>query len=134
MTWRIMWSDFSFLKCYWLLGSIKNSSLWKTVAWFNIDNDFIFNTTNSQCGSKNFLSLKTFSYVQHSGFFHMALGCWGLLTFGPQVCKGYGSFTFFLIYILGGISGNLTSFLHTAEPTVGGTVRTLQLHFLLFIV
>ncbi|KAM4123819.1 hypothetical protein ACJW30_01G186900 [Castanea mollissima] len=57
----------------------------------------------------------------HSGFFHMALGCWGLLTFGPQVCKGYGSFTFFLIYILGGISGNLISFLHTAEPTVGGT-------------
>lgn len=56
----------------------------------------------------------------------MALGCWGLLTFGPQVCKGYGSFTFFLIYVLGGISGNLTSFLHTPEPTVGGTVRELQ--------
>lgn len=51
----------------------------------------------------------------------MALGCWGLLTFGPQVCRVYGSFTFFLIYILGGISGNLTSFLHTPEPTVGGT-------------
>uniref|UniRef100_A0A2N9FE45 Peptidase S54 rhomboid domain-containing protein n=1 Tax=Fagus sylvatica TaxID=28930 RepID=A0A2N9FE45_FAGSY len=57
----------------------------------------------------------------HSGLFHMALGCWGLLTFGPRVCKGYGSFTFFLIFILGGISGNLISFLHTPEPTVGGT-------------
>ncbi|KAG2714958.1 hypothetical protein I3760_03G053600 [Carya illinoinensis] len=57
----------------------------------------------------------------HSGALHMALGCWGLLTFGPQVCRVYGSFTFFLIYILGGISGNLTSFLHTPEPTVGGT-------------
>lgn len=44
-----------------------------------------------------------------------------LLTFGPQVCRGYGSFTFFLIYILGGISGNLTSFLHTPDLTVGGT-------------
>nr|AIY60673.1 rhomboid protein Illhe_RBL9 [Illicium henryi] len=57
----------------------------------------------------------------HSGFLHVALGCWALLTFGPQVCRGYGSFTFFLIYILGGICGNLTSFIHTPEPTVGGT-------------
>ncbi|XP_002516742.3 RHOMBOID-like protein 9, chloroplastic isoform X1 [Ricinus communis] len=57
----------------------------------------------------------------HSGVFHMALGCWSLLTFGPQVSRGYGSFTFVLIFILGGISGNLTSFLHTPEPTVGGT-------------
>ncbi|KAK6913482.1 Peptidase S54, rhomboid domain [Dillenia turbinata] len=57
----------------------------------------------------------------HSGLLHVALGCWVLLTFGPQVCRGYGSFTFFLIYILGGISGNLTSFLHTAELTVCGT-------------
>ncbi|KAF5737894.1 hypothetical protein HS088_TW13G00785 [Tripterygium wilfordii] len=57
----------------------------------------------------------------HSGFFHVALGCWSLVTFGPQICRNYGSFTFLLIYILGGISGNLTSFLHTPEPTVGGT-------------
>ncbi|KDP32935.1 hypothetical protein JCGZ_12966 [Jatropha curcas] len=57
----------------------------------------------------------------HSGVFHVALGCWSLLTFGPRVCQGYGSFTFFLIYILGGLSGNLTSFLHTPGPTVGGT-------------
>lgn len=51
----------------------------------------------------------------------MVLGSWSLLTFGPEVCRGYGSITFFLIYVLGGISGNLTSFLHTPEPTVGGT-------------
>ncbi|KAL5726298.1 hypothetical protein ACHQM5_009352 [Ranunculus cassubicifolius] len=57
----------------------------------------------------------------HSGILHVALGFWVLLTFGPQVCKGYGSFTFLLIYLLGGISGNLTSYLHTPEPTVGGT-------------
>ncbi|KAL5581973.1 hypothetical protein UlMin_014415 [Ulmus minor] len=57
----------------------------------------------------------------HSGVFHIALGCWALLTFGPKVSRGYGSFTFFLIYLLGGISGNFISFLHTSEPTVGGT-------------
>ncbi|ESW23631.1 hypothetical protein PHAVU_004G063600 [Phaseolus vulgaris] len=57
----------------------------------------------------------------HAGMFHMALSCWALVTFGPQVCKGYGSFTFFLIYILGGVACNFTSFLHTPDPTVGGT-------------
>ncbi|CAL9054634.1 unnamed protein product [Musa banksii] len=57
----------------------------------------------------------------HSGFLHVALGCWVLLTLGTEVCKGYGPFAFFLIYILGGICGNLTSFLHTPELTVCGT-------------
>ncbi|KAI3798906.1 hypothetical protein L1987_34190 [Smallanthus sonchifolius] len=57
----------------------------------------------------------------HTGMLHIALGSWVLLTFGPQVCRAYGPFTFFLIYILGGLSGNLTSFLHTPDPTVGGT-------------
>ncbi|XP_062106317.1 RHOMBOID-like protein 9, chloroplastic isoform X2 [Humulus lupulus] len=55
------------------------------------------------------------------GVFDIGLGCWALLTFGPKVCRGYGSFTFVLIYILGGISGNLISFLHTPKPTIGGT-------------
>lgn len=57
----------------------------------------------------------------HAGIFHMAVSCWALVTFGPQVCKGYGSFTFLLIYILGGVACNFTSFLHTPDPTVGGT-------------
>ncbi|KAL3527063.1 hypothetical protein ACH5RR_011719 [Cinchona calisaya] len=57
----------------------------------------------------------------HSGVFHFALSCWMLLTFGPQVCRAYGTFTFFLIYVLGGLSGNLISFLHTPNPTVCGT-------------
>ncbi|RRT62562.1 hypothetical protein B296_00000690, partial [Ensete ventricosum] len=57
----------------------------------------------------------------HSGFLHVGLGCWVLLTLGTEVCKGYGPFAFFLIYVLGGICGNLTSFLHTPELTVCGT-------------
>ncbi|KAL8246929.1 hypothetical protein R6Q59_008145 [Mikania micrantha] len=57
----------------------------------------------------------------HTGMLHIGLSCWVLLTFGPQVCRVYGPFTFFLIYTLGGLSGNLTSFLHTPDPTVGGT-------------
>jgi hypothetical protein len=61
-------------------------------------------------------------HLQHSGFLHVALGCWVLLTFGPRVCRAYGQVTFLLIYILGGVCGNLTSFLHTPELTVCGTV------------
>ncbi|XP_073271845.1 RHOMBOID-like protein 9, chloroplastic [Primulina huaijiensis] len=57
----------------------------------------------------------------HSGIFHIALSSWVLFTFGLEVSREYGSFTCLLIYLLGGISGNLISFLHTPSPTVGGT-------------
>ncbi|XP_006647210.1 RHOMBOID-like protein 9, chloroplastic [Oryza brachyantha] len=57
----------------------------------------------------------------HSGLLHIALGCWVLLTFGPRVCRAYGQATFLLIYILGGVCGNLTSYVHTSELTVCGT-------------
>ncbi|XP_010435757.1 PREDICTED: RHOMBOID-like protein 9, chloroplastic [Camelina sativa] len=57
----------------------------------------------------------------HSGIAHVALSSWALLTFGPKVCRDYGLLTFCLIYILGGVSGNFMSFLHTPDPTVGGT-------------
>uniref|UniRef100_A0A0D9VFE1 Peptidase S54 rhomboid domain-containing protein n=1 Tax=Leersia perrieri TaxID=77586 RepID=A0A0D9VFE1_9ORYZ len=57
----------------------------------------------------------------HSGFLHIALGCWMLLTFGPRVCSAYGQTTFLLMYILGGVCGNLTSYVHTSELTVCGT-------------
>lgn len=71
--------------------------------------------------------------MQHSGILHIALGCWALLVFGPKVCRSYGPFTFLLIYLLGGISGNLTSFLHTPELTVGGTVSISSLALLAVI-
>uniref|UniRef100_A0A0D3F4I0 Peptidase S54 rhomboid domain-containing protein n=1 Tax=Oryza barthii TaxID=65489 RepID=A0A0D3F4I0_9ORYZ len=57
----------------------------------------------------------------HSGFLHIALGCWVLLIFGPRVSRAYGQTTFLLMYILGGVCGNLTSYLHTSELTVCGT-------------
>ncbi|XP_057784089.1 RHOMBOID-like protein 9, chloroplastic [Salvia miltiorrhiza] len=57
----------------------------------------------------------------HSGIVHIALGSWALFTFGLEVSRKYGSFTFLLLYVLGGISGNLISYLHTPEPSVGGT-------------
>ncbi|XP_039143010.1 RHOMBOID-like protein 9, chloroplastic [Dioscorea cayenensis subsp. rotundata] len=63
----------------------------------------------------------------HSGFLHVCLGCWVLLSFAPQVCRGYGLLTFFLIYVLGGVCGNLTSFIHTPELTVCGTGPTFAI-------
>ncbi|KAK9091196.1 hypothetical protein Sjap_024373 [Stephania japonica] len=76
----------------------------------------------------NILSLGlTVQRANHYGILHVALSCWVLLNFGPQVCKGYGSCTFLLLYILGGISGNLTSFIHTPDPTVGGTGPTFAI-------
>ncbi|KAL2652059.1 hypothetical protein R1flu_020187 [Riccia fluitans] len=57
----------------------------------------------------------------HASILHVGLGSWALLSFGPAVESAYGTFGFAMIYFLGGIFGNLTSFFHTNEWTVGGT-------------
>ncbi|KAL3699808.1 hypothetical protein R1sor_017830 [Riccia sorocarpa] len=57
----------------------------------------------------------------HASFLHVALGSWALLSFGPAVESAYGTYGFAMIYFLGGIFGNLMSFFHTNEWTVGGS-------------
>lgn len=57
----------------------------------------------------------------HSGLLHVAFSSWAILTFGPLVDRAYGSFAFCMIYFLGGVCGNLMSFFHTPDATVGGT-------------
>lgn len=57
----------------------------------------------------------------HSGLLHVAFSSWAILRFGPLVDRAYGSFAFCMIYFLGGVCGNLMSFFHTPDATVGGT-------------
>lgn len=61
-------------------------------------------------------------FLQHASLLHVGLGSWALLSFGPAVESAYGTLGFSMIYFLGGLLGNLTSFFHTTEWTVGGTV------------
>lgn len=63
----------------------------------------------------------------HSGLLHVAFSSWALLTFGPLVDRAYGSFAFCMIYFLGGVCGNLMSFFHTPDATVGGTGPVLAI-------
>lgn len=63
----------------------------------------------------------------HSGLLHIAFSSWALLTFGPLVDTAYGSFAFCMIYFLGGVCGNLMSFFHTPDATVGGTGPVLAI-------
>lgn len=57
----------------------------------------------------------------HASLLHIGLGSWALLSFGPAVESAYGTLGFSMIYLLGGLFGDLTSFFHTSEWTVGGT-------------
>ncbi|BFI25804.1 hypothetical protein MPTK2_1g24540 [Marchantia polymorpha subsp. ruderalis] len=57
----------------------------------------------------------------HASLLHVGLGSWALLSFGPAVESAYGTLGFAMIYFLGGIFGDLMSFYHTTEWTVGGT-------------
>eukprot|EP00249_Psilotum_nudum_P017782 c26487_g1_i1 orf=370-2076(+) len=61
------------------------------------------------------------SMFLHSDFFHIFLSSWALLSFGPRVERVYGSLAFCMIYFLGGLCGNILSFFHTNDATVGGT-------------
>ncbi|KAK2986828.1 hypothetical protein RJ640_011053 [Escallonia rubra] len=104
------------------LGTLLTSiTVWSEDQSHDLVRRMVEATNTNVSGTRLMTGLNCY-HGQHSGIFHVALGCWGLLTFGPQVCRAYGSLTFFLIYILGGLSGNMTSFLHTPEPTVGGTL------------
>jgi membrane associated rhomboid family serine protease len=58
----------------------------------------------------------------HSSLVHIGLSTWALLSFGPGVESAYGSVGFGMIYLIGGLFGNLMSFFHTPQGTVGGTV------------
>lgn len=60
--------------------------------------------------------------AQHSGLLHLALSTWALLEFGPAVESAYGTLGFSMIYVIGGLYGNLLSFFHTPQGTVGGSV------------
>ncbi|KAG0556617.1 hypothetical protein M758_11G065500 [Ceratodon purpureus] len=57
----------------------------------------------------------------HSGLLHLGLSTWALLEFGPAVESAYGTLGFSMIYVVGGLFGNLLSFFHTPQGTVGGT-------------
>ncbi|XP_024404014.1 uncharacterized protein [Physcomitrium patens] len=57
----------------------------------------------------------------HSGFLHLGLSTWALLEFGPAVGSAFGTLGFSAIYLLGGLYGNLLSFFHTPQGTVGGS-------------
>jgi membrane associated rhomboid family serine protease len=57
----------------------------------------------------------------HSGLLHLGLSTWALLEFGPAVESAYGTLGFAMIYLLGGAYGNLLSFFHTPQGTVGGS-------------
>lgn len=63
----------------------------------------------------------------HSGLLHITFSSWALITFGPPVHRAYGSFAFCMIYFLGGVCGNLMSFFHTPDATVGGTGPVLAI-------
>lgn len=62
--------------------------------------------------------------MQHAGLLHLGLSTWALLEFGPAVESAYGTLGFSMIYLIGGLYGNLLSFFHTPQGTVGATVSS----------
>jgi rhomboid protease GluP len=57
----------------------------------------------------------------HIGFFHLLMNTFALYYLGTTVERLYGSFRFFIIYVLAGFFGTLASFLFTSSVSAGAS-------------
>ena len=56
----------------------------------------------------------------HSGFMHLGFNVLGLFIFGQTVERSYGHAPFFLIYVLAGLAGSVTSYLFNSIAIAAG--------------
>ena len=56
----------------------------------------------------------------HSGFMHLGFNALGLFIFGQSVERSYGHAPFFLIYVLAGLAGSVTSYLFNSIAIAAG--------------
>ena len=56
----------------------------------------------------------------HSGFMHLGFNALGLFIFGHIVERSYGHERFFLIYVLAGLAGSVTSYLFNPTAVAAG--------------
>ena len=74
----------------------------------------------------------------HSGFMHLGFNALGLFIFGQTVERAYGHERFFLVYILAGLAGSVTSYLFNsiaiaagASGAIFGVVGALAAYFVI---
>ncbi len=74
----------------------------------------------------------------HSGFMHLGFNALGLFIFGQTVERAYGHERFFLLYILAGLAGSVTSYLFNsvaiaagASGAIFGVVGALAAYFVI---
>jgi len=57
----------------------------------------------------------------HGGIMHLAINSYSLYAVGPTVEKIFGRRKFLIIYLIGGVTGNIASFLFSINPSVGAS-------------
>jgi Uncharacterized membrane protein (homolog of Drosophila rhomboid) len=61
----------------------------------------------------------------HGSLIHIGFNLYALLIIGPGLERYFGRLRFLLLYLLGGIAGNLASFYFSAAPSIGASTAIL---------
>ncbi|HEX7568581.1 MAG TPA: rhomboid family intramembrane serine protease [Anaerolineaceae bacterium] len=63
----------------------------------------------------------------HGSLIHIGFNLYALLIIGPGLERYFGRMRFLLLYLLGGIAGNLASFYFSADPSIGASTAIFGL-------
>ncbi len=63
----------------------------------------------------------------HASIPHIGFNMWALWVFGVDLERSFGHRRFLLLYLLGGFSGNVLSFLHSPGPSLGASTAIFGL-------
>ena len=63
----------------------------------------------------------------HGGLMHIGFNMYALYILGPWLERFYGHWQFLLLYTLGGLTGNIVSYLRIPNPSLGASTATFGL-------
>lgn len=63
----------------------------------------------------------------HGSLIHIGFNMWALFSFGRNLERVYGHMRFTLLYLLGGLAGNVASFLLSSNPSLGASTAIFGL-------
>jgi rhomboid protease GluP len=65
--------------------------------------------------------------VLHGSLIHIGFNMYALFVIGPGLERYYGRLRFLLLYLLGGIAGNVASFYFSVDPSIGASTAIFGL-------
>lgn len=115
--------------CYLLIGLSITVYLLQMISKTYLGYDlpaFLGAKVNEAIQSGQFYRLMT-PILLHGSLIHIGFNMYALYTIGPGLERYYNYVRFFLLYIIGGIAGNVISLLFSPNPSLGASTAIFAL-------